>query len=392
MLLGQCARASLPHGSADRNTIGPGVIWGGGGRSLTGARIETRPIGGPSHGRAVAPSRERGSKQLLQARGHERLRSLPHGSADRNYDIGIAIYRHPQSLPHGSADRNSSASKIHLSTAGRSLTGARIETGTARLQIRPYPGRSLTGARIETATPALALCAALSLPHGSADRNPDDLAARRQLAGRSLTGARIETHPPRSSRRRLRVAPSRERGSKPGHDGGRAADGRSLPHGSADRNSETRRCRNGRECRSLTGARIETALARPRICGLPVAPSRERGSKRGDVGIVGEGGRSLPHGSADRNIRQRPTRISGGRSLPHGSADRNHVLVERLRDEGKSLPHGSADRNCEERDLFALPDRSLPHGSADRNSVGWWAVAGDDCRSLTGARIETDLT
>ena len=120
------------------------------------------------------------------------------------------------SLPHGSEDRNAGGRDVVRTEIGRSLTGARIETGRASGGAAWRRGRSLTGARIET-----------SRPEGA------DTANHR----RSLTGARIETGSRRWCGRRSRVAPSRERGSKLDVTQTRPLCAESLPHGSEDRNS-----------------------------------------------------------------------------------------------------------------------------------------------------------
>ena len=212
---GRGARSeSLPHGSADRNTLPPRRAALGSCRSLTGARIETPTSTSPRPSAPVAPSRERGSKPPHHPRGQSRLRSLPHGSADRNnramsapVTASVAPSRergsklpapHPHwsersSLPHGSADRNQWGYLEGYTAPRRSLTGARIETNSSS-------GRRST---------------AWSLPHGSADRN-----------NREKLGPAIDN-----------VAPSRERGSKLARQQVGLAGARSLPHGSADRNS-----------------------------------------------------------------------------------------------------------------------------------------------------------
>ena len=142
---------SLPHGSADRNGgMSPEQAFGRR-RSLTGARIETRAPAPSALPQTVAPSRERGSKHRLgRAPPGRRIRSLPHGSADRNKLTEPAMASGRLSLPHGSADRNSSTSTATLSCCSRSLTGARIETGLHRPGVCAMSSRSLTGARIET--------------------------------------------------------------------------------------------------------------------------------------------------------------------------------------------------------------------------------------------------
>ena len=189
-----CIRRAAPsreRGSKQGN-VGP-VRRRKGGRSLTGARIETPMSAHPSVHSAAAPSRERGSKRSR-------------AGADQSDD---------RPLPHGSADRNSN------------------QVVEARLKL----GRSLTGARIET---------------------PRIEGPGRCCPSRSLTGARIETTPPRRSPRCDRAAPSRERGSKPlPHRALVGLDG-PLPHGSADRNMPSQTCLRPSSGRSLTGARIET--------------------------------------------------------------------------------------------------------------------------------------
>ena len=76
--------SSLPHGSEDRNPDQQSYQAFLGGRSLTGARIETDDHGATSSNSPVAPSRERGSKQRGALAGLEAGGSLPHGSEDRN--------------------------------------------------------------------------------------------------------------------------------------------------------------------------------------------------------------------------------------------------------------------------------------------------------------------
>ena len=194
----------------------------------------------------VAPSRERGSK-------HERadvfelpLVSLPHGSADRN--VSSPLWRAPRRRPVApsrergskrvlpglkgqkgdvapSRERGSKRGKgaLALLIDGRSLTGARIETRAMTGTLTRSTRRSLTGARIETFVEQQA----------AAEHNR-----------RSLTGARIETA---SACRPCRVP------------------GRSLPHGSADRNVGERVHVAVRHRRSLTGARIETLIVPSRL-------------------------------------------------------------------------------------------------------------------------------
>ncbi len=99
------------------------------------------------------------------------------------------------------------------------------------------------------------------------------------MSGRSLTGARIETSQSWRALVLISVAPSRERGSKQNHGIAAQSESGSLPHGSADRN-RAGRAPMALDCgRSLTGARIETAYAAEVKRRCTVAPSRERGSK-----------------------------------------------------------------------------------------------------------------
>ena len=163
--------------------------------------------------------------------------SLPHGSADRNVSPPALRLPRNRSLPHGSADRNvfaggkpvidrvapsrerGSKREEHGDDpggGGRSLTGARIETPTARIWTSRWGGRSLTGARIETwrrAATGRRSRVAPSRERGSKREISIGLATTYR---RSLTGARIETH------------------CMDGTAGPRG----SLPHGSADRNVE----------------------------------------------------------------------------------------------------------------------------------------------------------
>src|SRR6266404_3791366 len=162
--------------------------------------------------------------------------------------------------------------------------------------------------------------------------------------GRPLTGARIETcHGGRGWRRGV-VAPSRGRGSKPLRCDDGNADHGSPPHGGADRNlwrkdhisfllvapsrgrgskhlaldaglEEVGRPSRGRGSkhlsgleydvvpgRPLTGARIETPNSSSSRLKCGVAPSRGRGSKLDGYEAKLHGGKSPPHGGADRNI------------------------------------------------------------------------------------------
>ncbi len=206
-----------------------------GGRSLTGAWIETLIRCESSGLISVAPSRERGSKPIIEASVMSVRKSLPHGSVDRNPNVNCYI-----SIGDG-----------------RSLTGAWIET--------PY-----------TVSMTLSM---LSLPHGSVDRNIEHHVIWTLRQCRSLTGAWIETVFVKYDCFAIKVAPSRERGSKLSHFKVFLGGCRSLPHGSVDRNGGGRRHHYGGRCRSLTGAWIETPATVGLTIAASVAPSRERGSK-----------------------------------------------------------------------------------------------------------------
>ena len=192
---------SLPHGSADRNSEGAMVATRTGGRSLTGARIETQKARWLRPEQVVAPSRERGSKQRPLHLGSHHDGSLPHGSADRNGTVNRSNPSLRRSLPHGSADRNCGEWCSRRVGRRRSLTGARIETGRCRgrrtcPRVAPSRERGSKRGLIDYGVHTVA-----SLPHGSADRNRD------------MTGVAGCPH----------VAPSRERGSKLGPGAGDAA-------------------------------------------------------------------------------------------------------------------------------------------------------------------------
>ena len=270
--------SSLPHGSVDRNRLGGIRRAAGSCRSLTGAWIETArlsPIRTRSHGRSltgawietrqycsnylcnpslphgsvdrnrcrrrasvkrrVAPSRERGSKHQ-SADDHLRIlgRSLTGAWIETR---SICVRKAPiPSLPHGSVDRND-IHRIDITTVdGRSLTGAWIETRAALASSPNFTSRSLTGAWIETAQPRQNHRLALSLPHGSVDRNVLSDATVDRYGGRSLTGAWIETNDITQPNSTAYVAPSRERGSKPAPRQPVDPALPSLPHGSVDRN------------------------------------------------------------------------------------------------------------------------------------------------------------
>ncbi len=185
----------------------------------------------------------------------------------------------------------------------------------------------------------------MSLPHGSVDRNW-----------------------------RKRATPPRPRAS--------------LPHGSVDRNTDIVMAWTDAASRSLTGAWIETLRSssrRSRAASLPhgsvdrncvnrcwlplvaVAPSRERGSKHRQSAVLGRLRRRSLTGAWIETPSNSTSTPSLNRSLPHGSVDRNSEIADAAFDETLSLPHGSVDRN-----LSDVTERR-----------------GLDCRSLTGAWIET---
>ena len=240
----------------------------------------------------VAPSRERGSKPPAPRRLFGRRRVAPSRERGSKHCRGPIDLLRSRSLPHGSVDRNRCKGLVALDAAGRSLTGAWIETVTTRGTAGPaavapsrergskLPGRFFhpatvvapsreRGSKLGSWVPGLEL--ASSLPHGSVDRNGQ---ARKGYVGR---GASL---PHGSVDRNVRSWDIRR-----GHS-------RSLPHGSVDRNSTVLLSALLSTSRSLTGAWIETP-PRPRLPRpAPVAPSRERGSKR-PLGRPGRAGRPV---------------------------------------------------------------------------------------------------
>ena len=244
----------------------------GRGRPLTGARIKHLPTVDVAPACQVAPSRGRGSKQSPNSTTPFRAASPPHGGADSN--TAQAPDDEVRSPPHGGADRNVTTATLRrrqvapsrgadrncpapgaIGRPGRPLTGARIETAdlTAGSRHRSPPHG---GADRNHAEPAARRAAPRSPPHGGADRNVDVLGCGSELAGRPLTGARIET-PTRRASRFARMSPPHggaDRNS-PVDDSCRSAG--SPPHGGADRNSTM-----------------------PPAERRSVAPSRGRGSKR----------------------------------------------------------------------------------------------------------------
>ncbi len=308
---------SPPHGGADRNA-----------RLV---RISARIASSPPHGgadrnglfglglvarRPVASSRGRGSKHFKRGWPNGQWTSPPHGGADRNMAIMGGVSHIVRSPPHGGADRNRAANDHAMLSAGRLLTGARIETDLARDWINaigspPHGGadrngvsatfgafrggRLLTGARIETVNRSTLDNTLMSPPHGGADRNSHccpgaGVQSGRLLTGRGskrarvgvlwdrgcrlLTGARIETVTSTLLGRSLRVASSRGRGSKR-HCRGRSGVGEQVA------SSRGRGFKLGRDAElversksPLTGTRIETRLG---VCRTPgLASSRER--------------------------------------------------------------------------------------------------------------------
>ncbi len=166
--------------------------------------------------------------------------------------------------------------------------------------------------------------------------------------------------------------------------------GRSLPHGSADRNSNLHMDATRKSGRSLTGARIETAVRRFEARTGTVAPSRERGSKQRHACRSPMQGASLPHGSADRNtpcsLRDN-VRQQVAPSRERGSKLRCCVPAAEL---GESLPHESADRNTR---FPSRIDTDLPlkfHPAAFRALAGFTPCgamcATCDRRSWSGLR------
>ena len=253
-----------------------------------------------------------------------------------------SCYNRGRSPPHGGADRNNATHAEPVTRRRRPLTGARIETLTARTrrdEQRPSPlhggadrnitqiamlprwpcGRPLTGARIET--PSGACCVWRS--------------------GRPLTGARIETgyNWPRMNVERSRSLPSRGRGSKQSGSLSRMALVPVAP---------------------FTGARIETDHRADRQMPTTESPL---------------------HGGADRNMSSRARGRS--RSPPHGGADRNTEQVEdaALPYVAPSRGRGSKRHGSDDSDATRP---SPPHGGADRNrQIG---VACEQSRAVAPSR------
>ena len=123
--------------------------------------------------------------------------------------------------------------------------------------------------------------------------------------------------------------------------------------------------------RRVAPSRERGSKPSPRASGLTspsVAPSRERGSKPVKVRVFMAENESLPHGSVDRNPNSKRGWLGNVSSLPHGSVDRNS---------------GASEAEAVEK------AESLPHGSVDRNGIDTMAPVLPWRRSLTGAWIET---
>ncbi len=142
---------SPPHRGADRNRN----AWGpfakallspphrGADRNIDALRPYRFPL--------VAPSQGRGSKLERAGSEADDAGSPPHRGADRNRRGEAENALRALSPPHRGADRNTCTVAPSALSAGRPLTGARIETGLLSLGIwQMSRSRPLTGARIET--------------------------------------------------------------------------------------------------------------------------------------------------------------------------------------------------------------------------------------------------
>ena len=164
--------------------------------------------------------------------------------------------------------------------AGRSLTGARIETSSARARSKAEAVALSRERGSKRFLRAISRALRRSLSHGSADRNVGnnesdfngDWSLSHGSADRNGIAVVIDDGGV--------VALSRERGSKRDPTCGRCARAGSLSHGSADRN----------------------VFRAERAASNLVALSRERGSKPDTAVGTGAAMVSLSHGSADRNI------------------------------------------------------------------------------------------
>ena len=121
-------------------------------------------------------------------------------------------------------------------------------------------------------------------------------------------------------------------------------------------------------CRSAEGSRNRLDL-RNRISGLSLSSRSLTGARietRRSPACRSATTRSLPHGSADRNVEHVPfVRFDPGRSLTGARIETRRSWFDTAR------------------------RRSLPHGSADRNMLVRGRYAARRCRSLTGARHDT---
>ena len=168
--LAQPIGRSLPHGGVDRNHQAcPSPLFEGG-RSLTGAWIETRMTivsGGITSRRSLTGA---WIETRFRAFRSSSARSLPHGGVDRNKDQSSVPHNDLLSLPHGGVDRNVAAGMNAIISCGRSLTGAWIETvsfksSPSRRLVAPSRGRGLKRSRPDLRRPGRQ-----SLPQGSVDQ------------------------------------------------------------------------------------------------------------------------------------------------------------------------------------------------------------------------------
>ncbi len=298
-------------------------------RPHPGARIETSRPARDGRPWRVAPTRGRGSKRVCGEFHQQQVLSPPPGGADRNLGRNFADDRRP----------------------GRPHPGARIETAKNPGHEKARPRRPHPGARIETRTwSVIGPGRPGSPPPGGADRNCGIW--RRHDC-------------------RLRVAPTRGRGSK-------------RSQGAGDHAADE------------------------------VAPTRGRGSKLGPPwpDAQRQGGR--PHPGARIETAYLSNRTGRSRaSPPPGGADRNNIPVFVDPDPGRSPPPGGADRNSgdagDHQRCVVAPTRgrgskraeqghsrpaemSPPPGGADRNNIPGATPSGLNRRPHPGARIETSPT
>ncbi len=252
------AAASLPsreRGSKHRTEIRPAARPAV--APFAGAWIETRWR--PSWPRSCRslPSRERGSKRIRTRRPASRTQSLPSRERGSKRRATIDRRRANPSLP--SRERGSKLGKyaIKADRYGRSLRGSVDRNRRAPSRSVPIWVAPFAGAWIETAC-------------------------------RACTRGSIES------------LPSRERGSKPGHQQLAAAlPGRRSLRGSVDRNANHDGSQR-QEIMSLPSRERGSKPARPPA--VPVRsvslPSRERGSKRSFGGLGSAGGIVAPFAGA----------------------------------------------------------------------------------------------